>query len=129
MTDYKPLLDEYLTLRHKVDQIKTQAKLDAGELNKRMAVIEAQITEAADAEGLDSIPTEAGTGYWTTLHTCKVSSPEDFNNYVRLAGAWQLTDVRASKTGVKEHIEEHGSPPPGVSFSSYRKFNVREARK
>lgn len=127
MKDFEETMAKYLDLRHQIARINERAKVEVAKRRKEMAGIEAEITEAAQAAGLTTIPTSLGTGYWVTHYSCTVSSPDEFRTFVRENEAWELTDTRANKTGVKAYIEANGGElPPGVKFSSYRAFNVRE---
>ena len=82
----------------------------------------------AQEDGLDTIKTPSGTGYWSTHHTATVGSREEFFRFCAEHNAWDMVESRASKTGVKSYIEANGAPPPGVNFSSSRVFNLRKAQ-
>lgn len=124
--DYEKAISKYIELRHEIESIEREAKLKTGDLRKNMALLEAWITSKADAEGLKTVPSFAGTGYWSTHYTCTVPAPAQFFDFVRDNQQWDLLEKRASKTAVKAFAEATGTPPPGVNFSSYRAFNVRE---
>jgi len=124
--NYEEKIKKYIECRKVIEKINSMAKAKIAEVNKVMQSLEADITAAADAEGLDQIPTEHGTGYWSTLYSCKLASPDDFVEYIKRHDAFHLVDKRANKTAVREHLAEYGELPPGVDLSSYRKFNVRE---
>jgi hypothetical protein len=126
--DFEKAIDKYLTLRKECDEINRNAKVEVGKRKEVMKKLEAWISLKADEAGLKTIPTQLGTGYWSTHHTCTLAEPESFFQYIKSEDAWDLLEKRASKTAVKAFIEEEGAPPPGVNFSSYMVFNVREQR-
>lgn len=131
MTDgngYDALMARYLELRTECKKIDERAKKEIGVRKREMASIEATMTEAAQTAGLESIPTRLGTAYWSTHYNCTIAAPADFWNFVQEQQAWHLIDKRANKTGVREFVDAHGQPPPGVNFSGYRVFNVREVK-
>ncbi len=116
---------EYLRLREEVAAIEADAKAQVQALKQSMAEIEAEITEAAEAAGLETIKTKVGTAYWSVHSNASVANPSAFMDYVRKKKAWSLMEVRASRTAVKAFVEEHQEPPPGVNFSSVKIFNLR----
>jgi hypothetical protein len=124
--NYEEKLAKYVQCRATIAKINELAKVKIKEVQKVMDAIEAEITAAADEEGLDKIPTSVGTGYWSELHSCKLTNPEEFVAFVREHDAFHMIDKRANKTAVREHLKDFGELPPGVELSSYRKFNVRE---
>ena len=126
MTNYDTLVEAYLMLRREVEHINERAKEEVAVRRKSMAMIEAQITEAATAEGLETVNTPRGTGYWATHYNCSVENPAAFSDFVREHELWNLMETRASKTAVREYVEEQGTPPPGVTFGGFRVFNLRE---
>jgi len=125
---YDDLLREYLALRGSAEDIMDEAKAKVSAIRKQMGLIEYAITEAAERDGLETVPAECGTGYWSVHYNCTIASPSDFFDFVREHEAWELMDKRANKTSVREYVERMGTPPPGVNFGGYRVFNVRENR-
>ena len=123
--DYDKAISTYLQLRADVEAIQAKAKADAAEKKEQMVMLENWITMKADKEKLKNIPTPHGTAYWSTHHRCSVANPEEFMNFVIGNQRWDLMEKRASKIAVKIEIDEAGSPPPGVNFSSIRVFNVK----
>lgn len=124
--DYEKAVTEYLGLRTKVEAINNKAKADAAGLKKQMVMLENWLTLKADKEGLKNITTPAGTAYWSTTHRCSVAAPEEFLSYVIATQRWDLMEKRASKVAVGLEVDENGSPPPGVNYSTVRSFNVRK---
>lgn len=124
--DFDTVITKYVELRAKCEEIDRDAKRRIAEIKKSMGLLEAWVTERADEEGLKTVPAKAGTAYWSTHYTCSAAEPAVFFDYVKSHEAWELLEKRASKTAVKAFIDEQGSPPPGINFSAYRAFNVRE---
>jgi len=122
---YDDAISEYLKLRDAVDEVDRKAKREKAELRAEMSRIEAQITAHAHQDGLETIPTKSGTGYWSTHYTCTCASRDDLFDYVRDNQAWDLLEARPSKSAVRSLVDATGEPPPGVNFSAYRVFNVR----
>lgn len=126
--DFDTAVKHYTELRKQVELIERDAKLAAGELKKKMALLEAWITQKADEEGLKNVATLHGTAYWSTHHSCSVAEPSVFFDFVKDGQRWDLIEKRASKLAVKAFIEGTGEVPPGVNFSSIRVFNVKTTK-
>lgn len=123
--DYDKAISEYINLRTKVEKIQAKAKLEAAEFKKQMQMLEHWMTLKADKEGLKNITTPHGTGYWSVHKRASVANPEEFLNYVIGSQRWDLMEKRASKIAVAQEVEDTGSPPPGINYSTIKVFNVR----
>ncbi len=125
---YDDAVKMYLELRDEVEAVDKAAKVRKAELRAEMSRIEAQITAHAHQDGLETVPAKSGTGYWSTHYNCQCASRDDLFTYVREHQAWDLLEARPSKSAVKSLVDATGEPPPGVNFSAYRVFNVRDQR-
>jgi hypothetical protein len=124
---YDEVVQKYLELREKIDDIEAAAKKAKAELKAKMSVIEGWFLQEAVKHGLKDIPTTHGTVYWSRHHSAKVDSRDNFLHYVEANKAWDLLEVRASKMAVKSFIAAHNTPPPGVTYSTVQVFNLRAA--
>lgn len=126
--NYEIAAERFLAIRSQLEELDRKYKAEKAKLNEALMTLEAWFTAKAQEDGLDSIKTHLGTGYWSTHNTATVASREDFFRYCKEHDTWDLVEARASKTGVKSYIEAHGAPPPGVNFSSARVFNFRKSQ-
>jgi hypothetical protein len=49
----------------------------------------------------------------------------EFWEYVLSNGLFDLVDKRANAPAVTEHIQKHGTPPPGINYSTMITLGVR----
>lgn len=126
--NYELAAERYISVRNAIDKLEKEHKAAKAELTEKLVMLENWFTAKAQEDGLDSIKTSMGTGYWSTHHTATVASREEFFSYCKEHDTWDLVEARASKSGVKSFIEGHGAPPPGINFSSTRVFNFRKAQ-
>ena len=126
--NYELAAERYLSVRKAIDELERSHKVAKAGLMKKLVTLENWFTAKAQEDGLDSIRTAVGTGYWSTHHTATVASREEFFGYCKEHDTWDLVEARASKTGVKSYIEGNGAPPPGVNFSSTSVFNFRKSQ-
>lgn len=125
--NYDVAAEKFLAVRSEIEALERAHKEAKAKLTERLTVLENWFTAKAQEDGLETIKTPHGTGYWSTHHTATVASREEFFAFCKEHDAWDLVESRASKTGVKSYIEGSGEPPPGVNFSSTRVFNFRKA--
>lgn len=125
--NYELAAERYLSVRNAIDKLEKEHKAAKAELTSKLVLLENWFTAKAQEDGLDSVKTSMGTGYWSTHHTATVASREELFNYCKENDTWDLVEARASKSGVKSFIESNGAPPPGVNFSSTRVFNFRKS--
>jgi hypothetical protein len=126
--NYDIATERYLKVRGEIEALEREHKAAKAKLTEKLVVLENWITAKAQEDGLETVKTPSGTGYWSTHHTATVGSREEFFNFCKEHDAWDMVESRASKTGVKSYIEANGAPPPGVNFSSTRVFNLRKAQ-
>ena len=126
--NYNEATEKYLLVRKQIDDLEKAHKAEKARLTEKLQMIESWITTKAQEDGLETIKTPFGTGYWSTHHTATVASREEFFSFCKENDAWDMVESRASKLGVKSYIEATGAPPPGVNFSSTRVFNLRKAQ-
>jgi len=126
--NYNEATEKYLWVRKQIDDLEKAHKAEKAKLMEKLLMLEGWITTKAQEDGLETIKTPFGNGYWSTHHTATVASREDFFSFCKENDAWDMVESRASKLGVKSYIEATGAPPPGVNFSSTRVFNLRKAQ-
>ena len=126
--NYDVAVERYLQVRSEIESREREFKSVKAKLMEKLVAVENWITAMAQEDGLETVKTPHGTGYWSTHHTATVGSREEFFNFCKEHDAWDMVESRASKTGVKSYIEANGAPPPGVNFSSTRVFNLRKAQ-
>jgi len=126
--NYDVAVERYLQVRAEIEARERDFKSVKAKLMEKLVAVENWITAKAQEDGLETVKTPHGTGYWSTHHTATVGSREEFFNFCKEHDAWDMVESRASKTGVKSYIEANGAPPPGVNFSSTRVFNLRKAQ-
>lgn len=126
--DYETAARKYVELDKAIADKEAELKAQLAPMKQLMTDIENWFALRAAEEGLMDVRTPVGLVYWSTHHSAKVADPGLFMGSVIEKQAWDLLDVRANKTAVKSYIEGHGTPPPGVDFSSRKVFNLRVAK-
>ena len=126
--NYEDAAQRFTAVRREIDALEAAHKKTKAALTEKLQALERWFTAKAQEDGLDSVKTSLGTGYWTTHYTAKVASREDFFKHCQDNDLWDMVESRASKLAVRSFIESTGSPPPGIDFSSIKVFNFRKAQ-
>jgi hypothetical protein len=126
--NYEIAAEKYVQIRKSIEELERVHKENKAKLTTKLIALESWFTAKAQEDGLDSVKTRVGTGYWSTHYTATVASREAFFAYCKENDTWDMVEARASKTGVKSYIEAKGAPPPGVDFASAKVFNFRKSQ-
>lgn len=117
----------YVQLRDQKDKIAADAKAQTETIGKQLQVIEGWLHGMLQKLGAESFKTEHGTAF---IKQTDYAGVQDFNlvvEYVKQNDAWNLLKKDVNKTAVKEYINEHGVPPPGVNYGMKQEVQVRRA--
>lgn len=132
MTDPAALIAEFIRLR---DQLAADAKAFAEECKPdrdRMVEIQNILLARANAESRDphqpwSLRVDTGTAYRSTTMSAKVEDRDVWLDFA-LDGHEEGLQLAAPQVDfVKQWIEEHGGPPPGVGISFNTTVNIRKS--
>lgn len=115
----------YLELREKKAQMQKRHKEELAPINAKMEKIENAILAFFQKTGQQSSKTPYGTPYIKARESTSVPDRETFLGFVLEGGHLQFLESKANINAVREYIEEHGEPPPGVKFNSELKVYVR----
>lgn len=119
-------IDDVMTRRfdlaEQLDRLAAEHKAACAPLNAELDLCETFIrTEMlkAGTQNWKSATTGHST-HFTTKSKCQVQDFEATLAEIRANGLWHLLAKAVSKEAVKEYIDEHKKPPPGVNYSEYR---------
>jgi hypothetical protein len=95
--------------------------------NKAAQALEGEITRRMLEQGQESIKTDAGTAYRTTVLTTKIADRDLFLDFVFKTNNCSFIVNAAVKEAVKEYMENNNnSTPPGVDIAYIHKTNFRK---
>jgi hypothetical protein len=125
--NYEEAGQKYTQVRDEIDALERAHKATKAAMTEKLRALESWFTAKAQEDGLETIKTTAGTGYWSTHNSATVSSRADFFDFCVANGQLDMLESRASKVAVKSYIDANGAPPPGVDFKSVSVFNFRRS--
>jgi hypothetical protein len=119
-------IDDAMTRRFELAE---QLDLLAAELKARSAPLQEEMTLCENyirgellksgAQNWKSATTGHAT-HFTTKSKCQVADFEATLAEIRAHNLWHLLTKAVSKEAVKEYIEEHKQPPPGVNYTEFK---------
>lgn len=122
------LVKKYIEVR---DFMKIKAEAFDAEMkpySTALVAIEGALAMEMDRLGADSIKTEHGTPYRSTIMSPKVTDRDAFLDFVAAENAFEFFTAAIAKEAVKTYMEEHGDAlPPGVEVAYIKKINIRRA--
>lgn len=117
----------YIKLRRKKEALENQVKADVDAIKVSMGKIEAWLMEKADADGVTSFKTTAGTAFVTTTDFANVADWDAVLTFIKSHDAFDMLEKRVSKTAVRAYMDESGDVPPGINYGTKIGINVRKA--
>lgn len=121
------LVEAYIMLRDKKEAAQAEFKKSLETTNKIMETLEGILLQRLEELGVDSLTAKGiGTVYRNTQDSCSVQDKATFKEWVEETGNWDVVDMRANKTIVRDMLNK-GEQVPGVKFSSIHTVGIRRA--
>lgn len=123
------MIQQFIKLRDHVELKTKEFEETLKPYKAGMAAIEAAVSQQIIELGGESIKTEFGTAYRTTVLAVKMADRQAFMEFVtRDWGEREAFLASAvTKDVVKDWIEQNNSKPPGLDISYVHKTNFRRA--
>lgn len=119
------LIERYTKLRDFVADAKKKHLAQTKPYTDGLETIEQALMARLIERGADNTKTDAGTAYKVTLLNVKVTDREKFLEYA-LNGGDDMLLASAQKDAVRDYIDQHQAPPPGVEVTYFTNVNVRK---
>ena len=123
VTDIK-LIEQYIALRDFVALKKKAYTEITKPYLAGMETIEKAILARLIERGANNTKTDAGTAFKVEHLTVKVTDRQAFLDYVKDDDAMLL--AAAQKDAVREYIDKHNAPPPGVEIYLFHRYQCEE---
>lgn len=124
--DINKTVAQYVALRDKKRLIEKQHKDQLAPFNNIMAELENLMLSYMQRTGSNSIATDGGTAYLSTVPRATIKDPAAFRSWVIANNMFDLADWRANAPRVMEYINDNGGKvPPGVTPSSFTSVRFR----
>lgn len=114
------LIKRYMEFRAKKEEIEEEAKKRLEPIQTKMQMIEAALQKIMVEQGLKNLKSEYGTAYLTTAISAKIVDRQALIDYVKSTDRWDVIDLRANKTAIKEE-----ESLPGVEVTKTLQTRIR----
>lgn len=125
------LVGEIVALKDKIKSGSDQFDTWAKPFKEKIAANENAIMALLNEQRIESVRTDAGTAYLSTITSFKVINREAvlkviLDNWESFGSEALLLNVQ--KDAVKRYMDEHeGALPDGLTSDSFRRLNIRRA--
>jgi hypothetical protein len=122
-------IEQFVAVRDKIKEIEERHKEELAPLVETRNLLTTWLQDFLEASGAESVKTKQGTAYASVRYTASLPDPQAFMDYVIENQAFDLMDRKANSTAIREFIETHKAPPPGVNLNAVRTVGVRRPTK
>lgn len=124
--DINKTIAQYVALRDRKRLLEKQHKEQLKPFNDLMEELEGLMLNYMQRSGSNSIATDGGTAYISTVPRATVKDAAAFRSWVIANNMFDLADWRANAPRIFDFINEHnGQVPPGVNPSTYTSVRFR----
>ena len=126
-------LDEVLDRKFELDEqvaiIQGKHKVELEPFNEELRMCELFIKDEMNKAGMQQVKNKHGhMAFFTTKDSVTVSDFDQVIAYIMGEKAFHMLNKAVNKSAVKEYIELHKAPPPGVKYDSYRDLAWRRGK-
>jgi hypothetical protein len=117
----------YLQLRDKIKSIEARHQEELTPYRDLRFRLETALLDHLNRSGLDSLKSEHGTAFKSTVTSVTVKDWPVTLDYIKRHQLWDLLEARVAKGAAVEVMTESEKPIPGVEISSATVLRVRSA--
>jgi hypothetical protein len=127
MTDISKYVAKYLELRDRKAAMEAEHKERVAPLSDALEKLENFFGAQMSALNVNSLPTDYGTPYKSTLLQVKATNKPKFVAFAMEHKDWDLLDIRPSKSGIEVFLEKNRDVIiPGIELTQRINVNVRK---
>ncbi len=123
--DIDSIIKKYVELRDAIDAVNNEAKKKVATLTEAQDVLSSVLMKLAKEQGVSSFKTDSGTAFVQTKTYAGIANWNQTIEYIKANDAYNLLNKAVNKTAVKEYIDKHEIPPPGVNWTVEQEIQVR----
>jgi hypothetical protein len=119
------MIAKYVEFRNYRDTLKHKHAEELKPVLEAMDTLESIFLDNLSKNGIDSVSSKSGTIFKSKIMAVKIENKQEFTAYA-FGVDMGLLDIRASKTGIKEHMEVNPSLViPGIKIDHLYNINIR----
>ncbi len=121
------IVERYVQMRDKKAEMTAAFKASVADLDAGMAKLEGAIMDTLNAQGVESVRTNAGTAFKSVSTSATVADWDSYLGFVKANDRWDMLEKRCSKLAVEQYKVANDDLPPGINWKSAVTVNVRRA--
>lgn len=122
------LIKKYVECRDSIATITERYEKELLPYKNGMILIEGLLADEINRLEGQSIKTEMGTAYRSTVISFKVADRDAWLDFVFQNNQRDMLTTHTAKDAVKEYMETNGgTPPPGLNMTQIYKINVKRS--
>ena len=121
------IVAEFRDVRADLDAARKEYQAFEKKSKDRLAELAMQLREIADAMGVNSFSTSAGTAYRVVKESFRVGNWDEILEFIKTTGNYQMLEKRIAKLATKEIYASSKELPPGVEYEVEVDFVVRKS--
>lgn len=121
------LIEKYIKLRDLKDEKRAAADAEINQIEGVLKQMEHVILTRLNEAGLESMRSKIGTAFKKTVTKARVANWDEVLACIINEENWSMLERRINKTAVEQYLEEHGEPPPGVSWTAEVGVSIRRS--
>lgn len=120
------LVGAYVACRDHLSELRKDFKKEEVEHKSAMALMETEIMNQAEKQGVESFKTKHGTAFKTKKDFISVENWPAALDFMLMKGLTHLLTKSVGKAAAKEYMEENdGRLPPGLRYGSIPRISIR----
>jgi hypothetical protein len=119
------LIKKYIECRNSIAKLTARYDDEMAPYKDGMALLEGMLAEEINRLEGQSIKTEFGTAYRSTVTSFRVADRETWLNWVFDHNQRDMLTTHVAKDAIKDYTEAKGGTPPGLNVTTIYKINVR----
>ena len=127
--DFDRYVEKFVKLRDKIGELEDKQKEEIAPYKDMLEKLSGMLLDHLNQISADSVRTSAGTVSRLSKHTATIADMSAFWTWVVTQGEFDFVDKKANAVAVREFIEKHKTPVPGVNFSTRQVVGVRRPTK
>lgn len=125
--DVEKRVGQFVMLRNMKAELKAKHESEMKPITETMEMIKDELKAALQSVHADNMKTSSGTVSLTTKYSASAADLDMFWTWVVTQAEFDMLDKKPNVTAIREYVEQHGVPPPGVNFTSFQDIGVRKA--
>jgi phage shock protein A len=121
------IVERYVQMRDRLAEMKAAYDASTADIKAGMTKLEGAIMDTLNAQGVESVRTNAGTAFKSVSTSATVADWDAYLAFVQANDRWDMLEKRCAKLAVEQYRSANDDLPPGINWKSAVTVNVRRA--